>query len=211
MKIVSIVLAAASCWIHSTTAYICEHDSYPFGTYTAYFAPCQVLFYQSSSSDDTVEAADWGYGCDSMDASAVQLEKRPILITFFPDQCVGDEARCYTLENQMMPLNESLHEILPPEGTTHVMVNCMEDNIEAGQLMGNLTDMTDQFTDAAVSFANGMLIFFYVINAAIVASIIACIWCCIYGCGGPAPRRVNHATATAIPYQEVEMPMGKFT
>ena len=215
MKIVSIVLAAASCWIHSATAYTCEHDSYPFGTYTALFVPCDVVFYQSSRSDDTVETSDWGYGCDSMDASAVRLETRPILITFFPDQCVGDEERCYTLENKMMSFNESLHKILPPEGTTHVIVNCTEDNIAANnavdQLVGNLTDMADQFADVAVDLANAMVVAFWVINVAIVASILACIYCCCYGCNGQnGTRRVEHVPM-ATAYQEVEMPRGKFT
>jgi hypothetical protein len=218
MKIVSIVLAAASCWIHSATAYTCEHDSYPFGLYTTFFAPCQVLFYQSSSSsnNDTVEAAaDWGYGCDSMDTFTVPLETRPILITDFPDQCVGDEARCYTLENKMMSLNKSLHEsLLPPEGTTHVMVNCMEDNTAANaaadQFVGNLTEAADEFTNAAENFAHAMVIFGWVVMLTLVASIGACIYCCIAGCGGNSGRRrVTHATA--IPYQEVEMQMGQFT
>jgi hypothetical protein len=216
MKLVSIVLAEAPCWIHSATAYTSEHDSYPFGLYTTIFAPCQVLFYQSSSSYDTVlEAADWGYGCDAMDAYPVQLETRPILITYFPDQCVGDEARCYTLENKMMSLNESLHEnLLPPEGTTHVMVNCMEDNIAAGQFVGNLTETADQFvgdmSNAAESFASAMVILFWVVILALVASIGACIYCCCNGCGGNSgTRRVQHATA--IPYQEIEIQMGKFT
>jgi hypothetical protein len=150
-----------------------------------------------------------------MDASAVQLETRPILITAFPDQCVGDEARCYTLENKMMSLNESLHEsLLPPEGTTHVMVNCMEDNIAATQFAANLTEAADQFvgdmSNAAESFASAMVILGWVILLAVVASIGACICCCINGCGGNrGTRRVQHATAT--PYEEIEMPMGKFT
>eukprot|EP00978_Attheya_sp_CCMP212_P042749 scaffold266121_cov49-Attheya_sp.AAC.2 len=199
MKIVSIVLAAASCWIRSATANTCEHDSYPFGEYSSFLAPCQVDFYQSKSS------ADWGYGCDSMDASALQLETRPINIFFFPDQCVGDEARCYTLKNKMMSLNESLHEdLLPPEGTTHVMVNCMEDNAAAGELMGNLTDAMDQMADSAVNFLDAMVILGWVFIIGVVASIGACIYCCVSGCRKRGPRRVEHVM--------VEMPaMGEIT
>jgi hypothetical protein len=45
----------------------------------------QVLLYQINSSNGSVEAADWGNGCDFMDAYAIKLEPRPIIITFFPD------------------------------------------------------------------------------------------------------------------------------
>jgi hypothetical protein len=65
-------------------------------------------------------------------------------------------------------------------------------------------------TNAAENGASAMVILAWVIILAIVASIGACIYCCIYGCGGNSgTRRVQHATA--IPYQEIEIQMGKFT
>ena len=112
----------------------------------------------------------------------------------------------------MVPLYEALHS---PEGTTHVMVNCMEDNIAAGQFVNNMTDAVDQLvgdlSQGAADLANdAMMMVARVVALIFFASIASCIFCCIYVCPGQSgTRRVDHAIATAIPYQEVEM--GKFT
>mmetsp|Transcript_1266 Transcript_1266/g.2270 ORF Transcript_1266/g.2270 Transcript_1266/m.2270 type:complete len:207 (-) Transcript_1266:512-1132(-) len=182
MKIPSILIAA-SWWIHSAVAFECESDTYPVGSYSTLFVPCQVVFYQSRSNAEE----DWGYGCDSMDASAFWLETRPITILLFPDQCVGDENRCYTLENNIQGLNESLYEnLLPPEGTTHVMVDCTEDKVAANQFVGDVTDMADDYV-------SGVKLIGYVFLFSVIGSIAACIYCC---CGSPVPKREIQHVAT---------------
>jgi hypothetical protein len=194
MKITSI-LVAASWWIHSAVAFKCESDSYPVGSYTTLFIPCQVVFYQSTS--DLEE--DWGYGCGSMDASASLLETRPITMLLFPDQCVGDENRCYTLENKIQSLNVSLYEnLLPPEGTTHIMVNCTEDKVAANQFVDDMGDM-------ASDLVWNLQVIGYTLLLIVISSIAACIYCCCY-CSAPAPeQRQRHAVATPHYYDEVEM------
>ena len=194
MKITSILIAA-SWWVHSALAFECESDTYPVGSYTTVFAPCQVVFYQSSSDE---EEQDWGYGCNSMDASFL-LEKRPISILLFPDQCVGDENRCYALENNIQLLNESLYEdLLPPEGTTHVMVNCTEDKAATDQFVGDMTGM-------AADFTRGLLLIGYTLLLIFLGSIAACIYCCCCRSAGSAQKREMHAVATPGDYDEVEM------
>jgi hypothetical protein len=194
MKITSI-LVAASLWIHSAVAFQCDSDTYPVGSYTTLFVPCQVIFYQSTSNIEE----DWGYGCGSMEASAFLLETRPITILAFPDQCVGDENRCYTLENNIRALNESLYKnLLPPEGTTHVMVNCTEDQVATNEFVGDVGDM-------AADFVWDLQLIGYALLLIVVGSIAACIYCCCY-CSAPAPdQRERHAVGTPYDYDEVEM------
>lgn len=197
MKITASILIAASWWIHSATAavaFTCDADTYPVGSYTALFVPCQVNFHQSS---ENVEEQDWGYGCDSLDASGVLLESRPITVLLFPDQCVGDENRCYALENNIQFLNQSLYYLNPPNDTTHITVNCTEDKVAANEFVGDVTDMTS-------SFIWDLKVFAYTFLLIVIGSIAACIYCCFF-CAGPAPRREIHAVATPHYYDEVEM------
>jgi hypothetical protein len=110
---------------------------------------------------------------------------------------VGDEEQYYTLEDKnMVPfLNESPYwSLLPPEGTTHVMVNCMEDNIAANRIVGNLTDAAD----AADSFFHAMVILGWASLLACISGLGSCIYCCVFGCDGKSGTR-------RAQYDQVEM------
>jgi hypothetical protein len=110
-------------------AHVCNsHTSNARGHYTSTVAPCRFSFHKSIRLEDEMELIDYQTSdlC-SDDNGFLTMEE---YITDWPDECVGDFDRCYSVEHHrkffdfMCAMDNDWH---IPDGTTHVSVNCTED------------------------------------------------------------------------------------
>jgi len=169
------------------STFTCTSKTRPASQYTSLFAPCTFTFFQAPlAAMDTDD-----YTCKLL-SSSEQYEEKTILeqsVFLWPDQCVGNEPRCYDYVRDFGMLNSSTFDINIPNGTTHIMLDCMKDHEQATQLFNDVgTGITE--------VVNTMKLFAIAALLCIVSSIGACICCCVKGCSPRNNRSVPQPTRT---------------
>eukprot|EP00934_Nitzschia_sp_Nitz4_P001402 Nitzschia sp. Nitz4//scaffold11_size288233//249659//250615//NITZ4_000816-RA/size288233-processed-gene-0.249-mRNA-1//-1//CDS//3329534200//1402//frame0 len=95
------------------------------GSYTATLAPCDVTFHRVTGNETDLIDFQTSSLCGPDNGFLTMKE----YVTGWADECIGDFARCYSLEHHMHILIEFLCTLdgRVPGGTTHVSVDCKED------------------------------------------------------------------------------------
>jgi hypothetical protein len=109
-----------------STSHACSTEtSNARGYYTTTRAPCIFQFHKSESED--VELIDYRTSDLCSDDNGFLTVKE--YVTEWPDECVGDFRRCYSLEHHQAIMFDflCLQDWKAPEGTTHMSVDCTED------------------------------------------------------------------------------------
>lgn len=96
------------------------------GKYHTSKAPCVFQFHKSSRPEIKLIDFQTSDLCSEDDAF---LTVKEYINEGWPDECVGDFQRCYSLQHHQAILQNFLcrHNWQVPEGTTHMSVDCTED------------------------------------------------------------------------------------
>merc|ERR1712194_148003 len=118
----------------------------PAAQYTSLFAPCTFTFFQAPLAAMDVN----DYTCTLLSSPEQYDEKSELEQSVFvwPDQCVGNEPRCYDYARDFSMLNFSRFDMNIPIGTTHIRLECLEDHKQATQLYDDVGDKVAEVVDA---------------------------------------------------------------
>jgi hypothetical protein len=180
------------------TAYIadCVTDTSPHGFYGAIFQPCEFTFRQLNNSYTTLPSEEEQDMCSDK-VSTVLASATPMSWLFnltehmdkddwdeididdfdevadklllWPDQCVGVQARCYSIE--IVETRETLNRIFVnkiPKGATHVHVNCQNDAVALSRFVYAFADGFEKSMPTIIFWSVTVVLF----------SLVASLWCC---------------------------------
>lgn len=166
--------------VPAVSSFTCTTVTQPAGQYTNLFLPCTFTFFQASSA--AMDTND--YTCTLLSSSEQYEEKtvREQSVFLWPDQCVGTERRCYDYERDFDMLNPVTLDMNIPEGTTHIMLDCLADADQAQQLQDDISEGLNGVVDALMVFAVTVLI-------CVLFIIGLSIYCC---CKGSQNNRTHH-------------------
>jgi hypothetical protein len=180
------------------TAYIadCVTDTSPHGFYGAVFQPCEFTFRQVDHSYTTLPSGEEQDMCSDTVSTVIA---RPTPMSWFfnltehmdkddwdeidtddfdeaadklmlwPDQCVGVQARCYSIED--VAIRETLNRIFVnkiPTGATHVHVNCQNDAAALSRVVYAFADGFEKSMPTILFWSVTVVLF----------SLVASLWCC---------------------------------
>jgi hypothetical protein len=105
--------------------------SNPRGNYNANLAPCRLQFHKISDdgNDSPYELSTACSDENLIGGSASAGRALFEYVSNWPDECVGDFKRCYSVaKDERIFISEACrHGIVFPEGATHVSLDCSED------------------------------------------------------------------------------------
>ena len=158
------------------------------GSYTAQVRPCAFTFHKSDQDDWSPFATSSMCTDDNTVLSAPVME----YVDQWPDECVGNFARCYSVEKDqdIFRVFACQHDWTFPEGTTHLRVNCTA-NTEVVQMIAT-ANADGRYEDPYMKEEQRTLHEMEVV--AIVISLIFVLGCC--GCVYCAYRFI------VLPYRE---------
>jgi hypothetical protein len=110
--------------------------SNPRGVYSANLAPCRLQFHKISQDGDTSSSLhELSTACSDenlVEKSATRRTWSSLYeyVNNWPDECVASFTRCYSVaKDERIFINEACrHGLVFPEGTTHVSLDCSQDN-----------------------------------------------------------------------------------
>lgn len=189
------------------SSFACTSKTQPAAQYTSLFAPCTFTFFQAPLVAMNVD----DYTCTLL-SSPEQYDKQSELeqsVFFWPDQCVGNEPRCYDYVRDFSMLNFSTFDMNIPNGTTHIRLECLEDHEQATQLYD---DVGTQVTDVVNSAVFVGEVFAIAVLLLIVSSIGACIYCCCFqGRGSSSSNHSANQSTRTYELPGMEQSSGKMT
>jgi len=186
------------------------------GVYTSAMAPCIITFHKNAEDDNSSNNNNiddnnnnnnnnnlYYHGTSNVCEPGNGIGELKEYVTMWPDECVGDFARCYDLKDHRSLLCPSLLRLLLssstststlataslgfPVGTTHVSVDCTADkdvvaqNYERSESLkhDNLRDVVSAKNEttlfAVVSVLSSVLIVVYAISQLVVKPIVSAI------------------------------------
>lgn len=190
------------------------------GSYTSSKAPCVIAFHneeeddqtvnhlganrkryhQADSNDETTTTSSYYHGTSSVCGSGNKIGEAKEYVSAWPDECVGDFARCYDLrdpnyrmcqglkkilaevnddlkrneeDNWAMPWDTNVmtfHEGLVPPGTTHISVDCTTDKEALLESYQQALDLHHEMIQENISATKKQTLF--VVASVLVAALI---------------------------------------
>jgi hypothetical protein len=115
------------------------------GSYSAALKPCVFSFHKCDKDDGTAFQAS----TVCSDKNRINKETIKEYVRMWPDECVGDFARCYSVDRDESIFTNFFCEKKPnwkiPEDTTHIRVSCIEDKQAKIAKNANKTNGGDEF------------------------------------------------------------------
>jgi len=99
------------------------------GYYNAHIAPCDFSFHSAVTDSSTEDLSGFHQSTICSDDNVIKSNSVVDYVRHWKDECVGDFARCYSVEHDEDIFLEFVckKRWRFPEGTTHVSVNCKRD------------------------------------------------------------------------------------
>lgn len=127
----------------------CNSTTPPFGTFTDFFLPCQVVFYHqhqdaNQSNSSTVNNSFTHPACWPSPRNPI-IGVKNVSLWMWPDFCVGQEPRCYVLRQgrqlEGLPSDTlTKFRLQEPNHTTAIWLDCLADVEMAAKARRNNDD-----------------------------------------------------------------------
>ena len=146
------------------------------GHYTSNYVPCDFSFHKSDVDDRTEFSTATVCGDDNnlLPTATIQQDIRS-----WPDECVGDHARCYSLEQDKSIYLTflCLQDWTLPENTTHMSVNCTADKVALLQAQ-QPRDHDDVYAEEDREMMRNLQVFGFTMLGLLT---LTCLICCVFG------------------------------
>ena len=161
----------------------CDSNEIGDDVYLSFFVPCDFTFYATEKNVNIDH-----FACDSVEesdsAAIIKEESRKVML--WPDSCVANGPRCYSITDYPNLYNFTIFEgtdyaMKFPPGANVVSVDCSADFEKVQEFVESLPEEFKEVAEA-IGFAAFVVLF------AVLAAIVACICCC---CGGGRAGKRN--------------------
>mmetsp|Transcript_22191 Transcript_22191/g.36733 ORF Transcript_22191/g.36733 Transcript_22191/m.36733 type:complete len:260 (+) Transcript_22191:56-835(+) len=179
----------------------CEDDTKPHGFYGAFLQPCEFTFVKNEGITDQTKnpctdamsdpvgkpvPMHWFFNLtehfDKDDWDNTSSDDFPDAdeLMLWPDQCVGVDSRCYSLDEMDSNMKDVLSRIFDevPQGATHVQVDCRGDAVQLSRVVYAFADRFEKGTPTIMAWMVTVVLVFAA----------STMWCC-YGCCSLFSRR----------------------
>mmetsp|Transcript_32774 Transcript_32774/g.72288 ORF Transcript_32774/g.72288 Transcript_32774/m.72288 type:complete len:256 (+) Transcript_32774:200-967(+) len=172
----------------------CDSNEIGDDVYLSFFVPCDFTFYAAEKNANIDH-----FACDSVEesdsAAIIKEESRKVML--WPDSCVANGPRCYSITDYPNLYNFTIFEgtdyaMKFPPGANVVSVDCSADFEKVQEFVESLPEEFKQVAEA-IGFAAFVVLF------AVLAAIVACICCCCGACGKRNPSKRYGATYVNVP------------
>lgn len=143
------------------------------GHYHSQFLACEFSFHKSATDDRSPFSMATVCGDENELLPTATIRE---YVTSWPDDCVGDYARCYSIEqDKSIYLNfVCLQGWDLPEGTTHISVNCTADKTIAIAAQETTHNGDPEFEEAKKMVENLELVAYIMVGC---MTVMCMVWC----------------------------------
>jgi hypothetical protein len=157
------------------------------GTYTSHLVPCTFQFHHVEKDDTRKSDLTLSSACAKSNLVADHPDDDPVeqYVALWPDECVGDYMRCYSVTtDQKILLRHFCKESHKwdgslPTGTTHVSVDCTADKEKKRERVAKdpNADRQDAYFAQALRHRRELFMFVIAIVAICLCACFVCLFC----------------------------------